>query len=119
MRIRVEEYSARERSLQDALAAAQRLSDEMLDKARVEGERVIKEARVKAERLLEQSQDQLGRLEDEIARLRLERDSFEKQLRGMLEQHLALLDLRSNERRSRDSDNVHVFRSVAGSDAAG
>lgn len=114
LRARLDEFAARERSLQDAFAAAQRLSDEMQERARVESERLVREARSKAERLLEQSQDQLSRIEDEIGRARLERDAFEKQLRGILEHHLELLDLR---RADRAADKQPSLRAVPSAEA--
>ena len=108
LKAQLDEFHDREKALQDALVASQRLGHEMAEKAREEGEMVIREARAKAERLLQQSQDQLFRIEDEIGRARLEREAFEKRLRGAIEQHLELLDLRQSERE--ELDNLHVLR---------
>ena len=58
----VEKYRAREKTLQDTLVAAQKMSDELTSKSRAEADLLVKEARMKAERLLQQSQDQLSRL---------------------------------------------------------
>ena len=98
----------------EALVAAQRLSDDMLQKARGEADLLIREARTTAERLLEQSQDQLLRLEDEIGRSKLERDAFEQRLRSSIEQHLELLEIRKADRSH--MENVRVLRSVPGSE---
>ena len=80
LRARIEEFSQRERILQDAIVSAQRMSDEMQQKARSEADLLLREARMNAERTLQESQDQLSRIENEIGRLRLERDSFEKRI---------------------------------------
>jgi len=115
LRGQIDDYHDRERSLQDALVAAQRLSEEMIGKSRGEAELIIKEARLKAERILQQSQEQLQRIEDEIGRAKLERDAFEQELRQVVEQHLKVLDMRKRDRG--DCDNLRVLRSVKGSDA--
>lgn len=111
----VEGFRSREKTLQDTLVAAQKMSDELASKSKAEADLLVKEARVKAERLLQQSQDQLSRLEDEISRTRLEADSFERRLRGAIEQHLELLDLRKAKRD--DPSNLHLLRRATGSDA--
>ena len=115
LRSQIDEYHDRERTLQDALVAAQRLSEEMLNKSRGEAELIVKEARLKSERILQQAQEQLQRIEDEIGRAKLERDTFEQELRQAVEQHLKVLDMRNRERG--DFDNLRVLRSVKGTDA--
>jgi len=108
LQIRVEDYKDRERALQETLVTAQRMSSDLKDRSRAEADLLVKEARVKAERLLEQSQDQLHALENEIGRLRLEKDAFENRLRAAIEEHLSLLDLRRQERA--DIDNLRFLR---------
>ena len=70
---------------------------------------------MKAERLLQQSQDQLSRLEDEVGQARLEADAFERRLRGAIEQHLELLDLRKAKRG--DIGGFHVLRRATSSES--
>ena len=76
---------------------------------------VVREARVKAERVLEQAQDQLSRIEAEISRTRLERNSFDSRLRTILEEHIAMLDLREKERQ--DHENLRFMHRRSGSEA--
>lgn len=121
LRRRIDEFEKREKSLQDALIATQRLSDELVDKSREEADLLVREARLTSERMLQQAQDQLARIEDEIARAQLERSDFERKLRGAVEQHLELLELRGRGRgNGRDTghepdvdaehgDNLHVL----------
>ena len=87
---------------------AQLMSADLKDRSRAEADLLIKEARFKAERLLEQAQDQLQALENEIGRLRLEKDAFENRLRAAIEEHLSLLDLRKQEKA--DIDNLRFLR---------
>jgi cell division septum initiation protein DivIVA len=84
------------------------MSADLKDRSRAEADLLIKEARFKAERLLEQAQDQLHALEDEIGRLRLEKDAFENRLRAAIEEHLSLLDLRRQEKV--DTDSLRFLR---------
>lgn len=118
LRSQLEGHQAREHALQETLVSAQRMADEMKEKSRAEGELLVKQARVKAEHLLHQSQDQLARIEDEIGRCKLERDTFERRLRNMISHHLQLLELRESDRGGNgEMDNVRVLRSVTGSEA--
>jgi cell division initiation protein len=98
LRERVDEYKDRERALQETLVTAQMMSADLKVKSKAEADLLVKEARFKAERLLEQAQDQLQALENEIGRLRLEKDAFENRLRAAIEEHLSLLDLRRQEK---------------------
>ena len=107
-RATIEDFKERERTLQETLVTAQRMSADMKDRSRAEADLLVREARVKAERILEQAQDQLGALEDEIGRLRLEKDAFENRLRSAIEEHLSLLDLRKQEKA--DLDNLRFLR---------
>ena len=115
LRRQIEDFQQRERTLQEALVAGQRLGEDLMQKSRSEAELLVKEARIRSERLLQQSQEQLARIEDEIGRARLERDTFEQELRRLVEQHLSVLDLRRRDRP--DYDNLRVMRSVKGTDA--
>jgi len=105
---RLDDYKDRERTLQETLVTAQRMSTDLRDRSKQEADLLVKEARVKAERLLEQAQDQLHALENEIGRLRLEKDAFENRLRAAIEEHLSLLDLRKQEKA--DIDNLRFLR---------
>jgi cell division initiation protein len=102
--LRLDEFKDRERTLQETLVTAQRMSADLRDRSKQEAELLVREARVKAERLLEQAQDQLQSLENEIGRVRLEKDAFENRLRASIEEHLSLLDLRRQEKA--DIDNL-------------
>lgn len=103
----LDEHRSRQRSLQEALVAAQSLAAEVKEQARSESEHVLQEARMRAERMLEQAQDQLSKIEEEIGRAKVERDTFENRVRNVLEEHQALLDLRKMEREQ--TENVRFL----------
>ena len=117
LRGRIDDFRERERMLQETLVTAQRMSEELAARSQKESELMIREARLKAERLLEQTQDQLSRIEGEIGRVKVERDAFENRLRSAIEEHLALLDLRKQERA--ELDNVRFLRRRNTSNEAG
>jgi len=104
----IEDFQERERTLQETLVTAQKMAADLKDRSRAEADLLVREARVKGERILEQAQDQLSALEDEIGRLRLEKDAFENRLRSAIEEHLSLLDLRKQEKA--DLDNLRFLR---------
>jgi len=108
LRQRLDDFKDRERTLQETLVTAQVMSSDLKDRSKAEADLLVKEARFKAERLLEQAQDQLHALENEIGRLRLEKDAFENRLRSAIEEHLSLLDLRKQEKA--DVDNLRFLR---------
>ncbi len=115
LRQQMSDLRDRERTLQETLVSAQRMAEELKERARHESELVIREARVKAERHLEQAQDQLARIEEAIRRAKLERDAFENRLRSAVEEHLALLDLRKRERE--ETENLRFLHRRTGSEA--
>jgi cell division initiation protein len=104
---KLDEIQGREEMLQKTLVSAQAMSDDMKESARREADLVVRESRVKGERLLEQAQDQLSRIEAEIGRTRLERNSFDSRLRAILEEHISMLDLREEERT--DHENLRFL----------
>jgi cell division initiation protein len=108
LRQRLDDLKDRERTLQETLVTAQMMSTDLKHRSKAEADLLVKEARFKAERLLEQAQDQLHALENEIGRLRLERDAFESRLRATIDEHLALLELRKQEKA--DADSLRFLR---------
>ena len=108
LRQRLDDFKDRERTLQETLVTAQMMSADLKVKSKAEADLLIKEARFKAERLLVQAQDQLQALENEIGRLKLEKDAFENRLRAAIEEHVSLLDLRRQEKA--DTGNLRFLR---------
>jgi cell division initiation protein len=115
LRVRLEDFRDRERNLQETLLTAQKMSAEMKGRSEKEADILVKEARLKAERILEQAQDQLQHIEDEIGRLRLERDAFENRLRSAIQEHLSLLDLRRSD--TGDAESLRFLRRRTSRDA--
>ena len=110
----LEELKAREHTLQRTLVTAQRMSEEMKERAEKEVELIIRDARGRADLMLADARDRLTHLELDITRSRLERDTVERRLRSVLEQHLGLLDLRD---KAWEPDNLRLLPSRVGSEA--
>lgn len=106
---------SREETLQRTLVSAQRMTDEMKERAGREGELAVQEARLRADKLLADARERLARLESDITRAQGERDTFERRLRGVIEQHLALLEMREQARG--EFDNLRVLPNRAGGEA--
>ena len=113
-RAEVEQLKSREHALQQTLVAAQKMAEDMKDKARTESDLLVREARLRAEQITREAQGQLARLESDIGRSRLERDALERGLRGVLEQHIALLDLRQEAHG--EMDNLRVLPTRVGTE---
>ena len=117
LREQVDEFRTREQLLQETLVTAQRMAEDVKGQAKAEADLMVKQARLQSERALQESQDQLARLESEIARCKLEKDLFQKRLRCTIEEHMALLE----QRREQDVEepsapgNVHPLQRRAGS----
>jgi cell division initiation protein len=92
LRTQLSETKTREKSIQKALEAADRISREIKDTARRESEVLVKEARLKANKMLEQAQGRVQTVEDRIHELKSMRERFEHRLRGVLEEHVNTLD---------------------------
>ncbi len=107
MRLELEELRSREKTLQQTLVTAQRMTEEMKEKAGREGELLVREARLRADTMLREAQDRLSHLESDISRSKLERETFEHRLRSVIDQHLALLDMRRQARG--EPDNLRVL----------
>lgn len=93
----VDDYRQRERSLMDALTAAQKLAEERRKMAQDEAERIIAEARHHAEQMLGRTRAEMTRIEQQILRLKVERETFENRLAALLDEHRRLLDVRRQE----------------------
>ncbi len=115
LRRQLEELRAHEKTLQQTLVSAQRMTEEMKDRAAREGELLVQEARHRADRLGAEAQNSLMRLEADISRAKLDRETFERQLRSVIEQHLTLLDLRRDARAK--FDNLRVLPHRVGSES--
>jgi len=107
LRRQLDEGREKQETLQQTLVSAQKISEEMKEKARTEAELVVREARLRGEEIVKHAHNTLNQIEMDIARSKLERESLEQRLRGVIDQHLTMLDMRSEARA--DKDNLRVM----------
>ncbi len=89
---KLEQFKKREDEFRHAIAAAQKLAEEMKEQAKKEGDLIIEEAKLDAERIVADAHQEALQLEEKIRVLRrVQRESTFK-IRNALENFLRLLD---------------------------
>lgn len=88
LRQELDGYRGQENLLKEALILAQRTADETRASAHKEADLIVEEARQKATETESQMQTKINDLRWEIERLRLDKQKFLNQFRGMLEAQL-------------------------------
>jgi cell division initiation protein len=86
------EHREKERLLQSALIAAERVAEETRENAHREGELAIKDAEHCAERLVKDAQDDVIRLRADLDDLRMRRNVFLAKMKGFLQSQLDILE---------------------------
>ena len=93
----VDEYRSREKTLIEALAAAERLTEERKALAQQEVERILADARAQAENILSRTRAEAARMEQHILRLKVERETFENRMIALVDEHKRLVEIRRQE----------------------
>ncbi len=97
VRKELDDHRSREKTLIDGLAAAERLTAERKALAREEAEKILREAREQAEQMLTRTRADLSRIEQQIMRLKVERENFENRLLALVDEHRRLVEIRRQE----------------------
>jgi cell division initiation protein len=87
-----EALRAREGTIQDTLATAQQVVDQLKRTAVKESEMIVSQAELRAEQIVREAEVQRASSSAEIAELRHVRERVEAELRRVLEGYLALID---------------------------
>ena len=95
----LETLRGRENRLMEALSAAERLAAERKALANDEAERMVQDARRRAEEIIKSTHENLRRVEDQISRLQIERESFENRLSTLIDDHRRLIEMRREDAR--------------------
>jgi len=97
------EHRGQDRYLRNTLLSAQRMADEIRDRAQQEAESLVTEAENRANLLLANSQSRLDEVQREIDTLRTKRKDVETALEGIVETLKASIDMvREKDARHRD-----------------
>ena len=97
------QHRQREVALQQALVAAQRISEDIRDSAQKEAQRIMDTAYARAESILANAHLRLARVMEEVADAKKAKAQFELKLRSVIEGHLRLMELDRQESASLDA----------------
>jgi cell division initiation protein len=89
---RLEQYHERERTLQETMVTAQRISDDLKEAAKKEAEIVLADAEHQAERIVQNAHLKLVQVVDDINELKRQRVQFESHVRSVILAHQKLID---------------------------
>lgn len=103
----IDEYREREKTLQETMVTAQKISEDMKAAAKKEAELIISDAELQAEKIVADANNKLVGIIDDINELKRQRAQFETQIKSIVEGHLKLLEVfRSSEPHVRVEENV-------------
>lgn len=90
--LRLEQHLERERTLQETMITAQRISEDMKQSAKKEAEIHIADAETQAEKIVQGAHNKLVQVVDDINELKRQRVQFESQLKTIIESHQKMLE---------------------------
>jgi len=103
------EHREHEKNLQNTLVTAQKLSDEIKERAREEAARIVREAEARADLALEKAQLRLEDVQRELDGLKLKRRQAETSVEALIQTLRNTLDyIRDSE--AQDEENILVHR---------
>lgn len=88
----LEEYRQIEKSMQNALIVAKETSDKSLANTRKESKLIIADAEARADRIVENARKEASKIQQEITRLKIQRDTFVVKIKNLLRSELELLE---------------------------
>ena len=85
-------YRESEKALRDTLMAAQKMSEDMKAASQRDAELKVKEAELEAEKTLRAARSELAKMHEEIEELKRMKKRFSLKVRGIIEDHLKMLE---------------------------
>ena len=89
---RLENQAERERTLQETLVTAHRMSEDLKAEGKREGEFIVSQAEHQAEKIVESAHEKLVQVVKDINELKRQRVQFESQVRSVIDAHSKLLE---------------------------
>ncbi|MBI5547864.1 MAG: DivIVA domain-containing protein, partial [Deltaproteobacteria bacterium] len=109
---RIAEYHEREKTLQETMVTAQRISEDIKAAAKKEAELILTEAELQAERIVADANRKLVQIIDDINELKRQRVQFESQVKSVIDAHSKLLEtFRSTPPAMKIEENVSFLAS--------
>ncbi len=100
----IERYHSMEKTLQNSLLTAERVSEEARERSRLEADAVVAESRQRGERILEDSRERLRQLSRQVQELHREKDLFLQRFLSFLEGQIQFL--RTHEAELHEIDSI-------------
>ena len=92
-----QEYKSREKILKNTLLTAQKMSEDVKERANKEANLIIKEAELKADRVVSQAQVKATQIESSITELKIQRNQVRMRLQASIDQLQDLLRMQEDE----------------------
>lgn len=92
LQAKLDTHQERERTLQETMVTAQRISEDMKIAAKKEAEIVLADAEQQAEKIVQSAHSRLVQVVEDINELKRQRVQFESQVRAVIESHAKLLE---------------------------
>ena len=89
---KIDDYREREKTLQETMVTAQRISEDMKAAAKKEAEIIIADSELQADKIVHNANTKLVQIIDDINELKRQRVQFEAQVKSIVESHLKLLE---------------------------
>jgi cell division initiation protein len=89
---KIDENHEREKTLQETMVSAQRISEDIKAAAKKEAELTIAEAELQGEKIVAFANRKLVQIVDDINELKRQRTQFESQLKSVIDAHQKLLE---------------------------
>lgn len=92
MQAKLDLHQERERTLQETMVTAQRISEDMKGAAKKEAEIILADAEHQAEKIVQSAHQKLVQVVEDINELKRQRIQFESQVRAIIDSHAKLLE---------------------------
>ena len=97
LKTQLRDYQQVEKTLQDTLMNAQESVSQSRENSKREARIITREAELKAEKILDDAKEKLDKMKNELTILRSQKESFAKRLKHLLESHIELINVLSEE----------------------
>lgn len=102
---RLEVHVQNEKTLKDAITTAQRIMDDIRANAKKEAELLVAEAKCQGDEIVRQAQSRAIKLQEEIFRLKKQRQELESSIKSIIDYHSGKLLTEEEESKRADENN--------------
>jgi cell division initiation protein len=106
LQLELDQHKERERTLQETMVTAQRISEDLRHAAKKEADIILADAEHQAEKIVQDAHQKLVQVVADINELKRQRLQFESQVRSVVDSHLKLLEAFSASTDAERDDNL-------------